>query len=101
MDYLIDPNFQVVNRPFVLSFETNAHRARHAGYFLPKVKKKDYSFMIDMINDMGTYANIRKITTGKGNNYGTSCLLDYPYFKEHYNMIAKVLSESTSTWCWS
>ena len=53
--------------------------------------------MIDMINDMGTYANIRKITTGQGNNYGTGCLLDYPYFKEHYNMIAKVLSESTGT----
>ena len=31
--------------------------------------------------------NIRKITTGKWDDYTTSCLLDYPYFKEHYKMI--------------
>ena len=34
LDYLIDPNFQGVNRLFVLSFEDNSHRTRHTGYFL-------------------------------------------------------------------
>ena len=41
------------------------------------------------INSMNkTYENIRKIATGKGDDYTTGCLLDYPYFKENYKMIA-------------
>ena len=40
------------------------------------------------INSMSkTYENIRKIATGKGDDYTSGCLLDYPYFKENYNMI--------------
>ena len=30
----------------------------------------------------------RKIATGKGDDYTTGYLLDYPYFKESYKMIA-------------
>ena len=45
------------------------------------------------INSMSkTYKNIGKIATGKGDDYTTSCLLDYPYFKENYKMIAIALS---------
>ena len=40
LDYLIDPSFQGVNRLFVLSFQDNAHRTRHTGYFLAKVEIK-------------------------------------------------------------
>ena len=36
--------------------------------------------------------NIRKIATGQGDDYRTGCLLDYPYFKNHYKMIALDLS---------
>ena len=39
-----------------------------------------------------TYENIRKIATGKRDDYRTGCLLDYPYFKENYKMIAVDLS---------
>ena len=39
-----------------------------------------------------TYANIRKIATGKGDDYTTGCFLDYPYSKENYKMIAVDLS---------
>ena len=35
-----------------------------------------------------TCENIRKIATGKSDNYTTGCLLDYPYFKKNYKMIA-------------
>ena len=35
-----------------------------------------------------TYENIRKIATGQGDDYETGYLLDYPYFKDHYKMIA-------------
>ena len=34
-----------------------------------------------------TYENIRKITTGQGDDYTTGCLLDYTYFKK-YKIIA-------------
>ena len=45
------------------------------------------------INSMNkTYENIRKIAIGKGDDYTTGCLLDYPYFKENYKMIAIDLS---------
>ena len=35
-----------------------------------------------------TYENIREIATGKGDDYTTGCLLDHPYFKENYKIIA-------------
>ena len=44
-------------------------------------------------DDAKTYENIRKIATGKGDDYTTGCLLDYPYFKENYKMIAIDLSK--------
>ena len=39
-------------------------------------------------NNKVTYENIRKIATGQGDDYATSCLLDYIYFKNYYKMIA-------------
>ena len=64
---------QGLNRLFVLSFENGDDRTSHSTYFLPKVKLKDYSVMIDGKNffdqpinsDLKTYENIRRIATGK------------------------------------
>ena len=75
-------------------------RTSHSEYYLPRVEIKDYSDKIDGINfldqpinnDTKTYENIRKITTGQGDNYTTGCLLDYPYYKENYKVIAIDLS---------
>ena len=39
------------------------------------------------------YDEIRKIATGQGDDYTTGCLLDYQYFKDHYNLIAIDLSK--------
>ena len=39
-----------------------------------------------------TYENIRKVATGKGDDYITGCLLDYSYLKDSYRMIAVDLS---------
>ena len=44
-------------------------------------------------NDLKTYDNIRKIATGQGDDYATGCLLDYPYFKKYYKLIALDLSK--------
>ena len=38
-------------------------------------------------SDIKKYINNGKITTGQGDNYTTGCLLDYNYFKKHYEMI--------------
>ena len=40
-----------------------------------------------------TYDNIRKIATDQRDDYTTGCLLDYPYFKDTYKMIAVDLSK--------
>ena len=40
-----------------------------------------------------TNINIQQIATGQGDNYKTSCLLDYSYFKNYYTMIAIDLSK--------
>ena len=44
-------------------------------------------------SELKTYENVRKIATGKGDDYKTGCLLDYSYFKENYKMIAIDLSK--------
>ena len=101
LNYLINSNFQGVNRLFVLSFENENNRTPHSTYYLPKVEIEDYNVMIDgrnffdqPINCMTkTYEIIRKIATGKGDDYTTGCLLDISYFKDHYKMIAVDLSK--------
>ena len=100
LNYLINPSFQGVNRLFVLPFENENDKTSHSTYCLPKVEIKDYNVMIDgrnffdqPINSMNkTYENIRKIATGKGDDYTTGCFLDILYFKESYKMIAIDLS---------
>ena len=44
-------------------------------------------------NNKVTNENIRKIATGQEDDYTTGCLLDYPYFKDNYKMIAVDLSK--------
>ena len=44
-------------------------------------------------NNKITYEKIRKIATGQRDDYTTGCLLDYPYFKKNYKMIAIDLSK--------
>ena len=70
-------------------------------YFLPRVNITNYNVLIDgrniydqPINDMiKQYHEIRKIATGQGDNNTIGCLLDYQYFKDHYNLIAIDLSK--------
>ena len=71
------------------------------GYYLPKRKIKSYNVMIDwknvfdqsVKNDIRASDNIWQISTGQGDDYTTGFLLDYNYFKEHYNIIAIDLSK--------
>ena len=47
LHYLVNRNFQGVNRLFVLSFENEDNRISHSTYYLPKVELKDYNVVID------------------------------------------------------
>ena len=47
-----------------------------------------YVFNQSVKNDKITFENIKKIATGRGNDYTTGCLLDYLYFKDNCKMIA-------------
>ena len=96
-----------MNRLFVLAFNdvnNDANRVQrdiHRKYFLPRVYITNYNVLIDArnfydqpINDqIKNYDEIRKIATGKGDDYTTGCLLDYQYFKDHYQLIAVDLSK--------
>ena len=46
-----------------------------------------------MKNNTITYENIRKISTGPGDDYTTGCLLRNIYFKNYYKMTAVDLSK--------
>ena len=101
LNHLVESSFQGVNRLFVLAFENDNHRSSARRYNLPTVEIKDYNIMINgenffnqpIKNNKVTYDNIRKITTGQGDDYTTGCLLDYPYFADTYKMIAVDLSK--------
>ena len=105
--FLLDASFQGVNRLFVLSFDNTNNsnnkfeRDSHRKYFLSRVDITNYNRLIDgrnfydqPINDqIKKYDDIRKIAIGKRNDYTTDCLLDYQYFKDHYQLIAVDLSK--------
>ena len=101
LDFLIDPSFQGVTRLFVLLFENEEDQKVYTGYYLPQVRIKEYDVTIDgknvfgqpVISSMKTYDSIQKIARGQGDYYTTSCLLDYRYFKNYYNMIPINLSK--------
>ena len=42
---------------------------------------------------MEQYKEIRKLTTGQGQDYTTECLLDYDYIKNQYSLITVDLSK--------
>ena len=58
------------------------------------MKIYDKNFFNQPINsDIKTYENISKIAIGLGDDYTTGCLINYPYFKENYEILAIDLSK--------
>ena len=102
-----DASFQGVNRLFVLAFDNTNNGANKVErdnprkYFLPRVNISNYNVLIDgrnfydqPINDqIKKYDEIGKIATGKGEDYTTGCLIDFDYFKRHYQLIVCDLSK--------
>ena len=117
--FALDAALQGVNSLFVLAFEDTRDdeaadapaprnlvanrviRNSYRKYFVPRVDITSYNVLIDgrnfydqPINDsIRKYHEIRKIATGKGDNYAAGSLLDYNYFKNNYQLIAVDLSK--------
>ena len=103
----LDASFQGVNRLFVLDFDNTdggantVERNSQRKYFLSRVNITKYNVLIDgrtfydqpISDQIKKYHELRKITTGKGDDYTSGCLLDYQYFKDHYQLIAVDLSK--------
>ena len=92
---------------FILAFDNTdggdkkVERNSYRKYFLPEVNITNYNVLIDGRNFFDQPVNyqikksdeIRKTATGQRDDYTTGCLLDYQYFKDHYQLIAVDLSK--------
>ena len=94
LNYLIDPTFIRVNRLFVLSFErikaNNVKKDRRdsfSHYYVPNVEIQDFNVLMDGKsffhlpgkNEEEAYEKI--IEMSRNNDYTTSNLLDFAYFR--------------------
>ena len=100
----LDPSFQGVNRLFVMAYDAADNQPTRDGrrkYYLPRIDLKKYNVIIDGRNfydnpiesDIEKYRELKKVLTGKGEDYTTGSLLDYDYFIKHYKLIAADLSK--------
>ena len=77
LNHLVEPNFQGLNRLFVLAFENDTERTRTRRYYIRTVQLKDYNIIINgekffdqpIKDNKVTYENIGKIVTGQGDDY--------------------------------
>ena len=105
---LLNASFQGVWRLFVFGTVITAGAANDEAdiksnkkYFFPRGEINNYNALIDRkkiyaqpINDfIKQYNEVRKVSTGQGDDYTTGCLLDYVYFKDNYRLIAVDLSK--------
>ena len=110
---LLNASFQGVKKLFVLAYviaapaavssnaDDTAGKKSNKKYFLPRGEVKNYNVLIDgrnfydqPINEIiEQYDEVRKVSTGYGDDYTTGCLLDYAYFKDNCRLIALDLSK--------
>ena len=97
---MLDSSWQGVKRLFVLAYNNTVDNNQVSvdcfkKYFLPRFKIENYNIEIDgrnfydqPINDsIKQYDEIRKISTGQGDDYTTGYLLDFAYFEKNYRLI--------------
>ena len=87
-----------------MSFTRNNNtdsRYSFSNYYVPKVKVNDLNVIIDgksffdlsVKNDQEAYEKITDMSNNS--DYTTGNLLDYPYYKKHYRIIAIDLTKQT------
>ena len=81
--------------------DNQATRNGRRKYYLPRIDLTKYNVIIDGRNfydnpiesDIEKYRELKKVKTGKGEDYTTGSLLDYNYFNKHYKLVAVDLSK--------
>ena len=100
----LDTSIQGVNRLFVLAYgreNDNATGNSHRKYFLLRMKIKnciieidDRNFYDQAINDtIKQYDEVKKMSTGQGDDYTNGCLLDFACFEKGYRLIVVDISK--------
>ena len=101
----LDPSFQGANGLFLMAYSradnNQPTRNGQQKYYLPRINLNKYNVIIDRRNfydnpiesDIEKYRELKKVMTGKGQDYTTGSLLDYNYFKKHYKLVAVDLSK--------
>ena len=92
---LLDSSYQGIKRLFVIAYNNTEGDDKVSidsfkKYFLPRIKIENHNIEIDgrnfcdqPINDsVKQYDKIRKISTGRGDNYTAGCLLNFSYFEK-------------------
>ena len=92
---LLDSSYQGVKRLFVLAYDNTTgdnqvYVNSFKKYFFPTVKIENYNIEVDgrtfydqPINDsIKQHDEVRKVSTGQGDDYTTGCLLDFAYFEK-------------------
>ena len=106
MRELLDATYEGVKSLFVLAYRDHGGANRVTAdsprrYFFPRVKIGNYNIEIDgrnfhdqPINDLiKQYDEVKKVSTGQGDDYTTGCLLDFAYLKNNFRLIAADLSK--------
>ena len=99
LNIFIDPTFTNVKRLFALAYQNADDRQSFSQFYLPNIMVNDYNIIIDKLaffdlpikTEEEAYEKI--IDISRNNEYTTSNLLDYDYFKKHYKLIAIDLSK--------
>ena len=103
---MLDSSYQGIKRLFVLVYHNTAGDDQvfvnsFKKYFLPRVKIENYNIEIDggnfydePINDsVKQHEDVRKMSIVQGDDYTTSCLVDFAYFENNYRVTAADLSK--------
>ena len=101
LNYLIDPTFNKINRPFALSFKNEDDRTSFSNYYVPNIQIKNFNVLIDGQSFFESFYRIQNkkekyeqtIEMGRNNDYTTGNLLDYEHFSKYYRLIAIDLSK--------
>ena len=106
---LLDSIYEGVKRLFVLAYDNTAgdNQVSFKKYFLPRVKIENYNIEIDrrnfydqLMNDsIDQYDEVRKISTGQGDDYTTGCLLDFAYFEKKIQTNCSPFKQTKSFRC--
>ena len=91
LNYLIDTTFTNVNK--------RSKRSSFSNYYVPTIEIKDFNVLIDgkqffeiaVKNEEEAYEQIVELSKNK--DYTTGNFLNYEYFKDHYQLIAKDLNK--------